>query len=64
MNKIHSFSMKILRILPQAALIAGMLAAPILAIPKARGSTGATIEAPAQEKVGAGLVLLLSLQRT
>lgn len=64
MNNIHAFSMKILRILPQAALIAGMLAAPILAIPKARGSSGATIEAPAQEKVGAGLVLLLSLQRT
>jgi hypothetical protein len=64
MNEMHKFSMKVLRILPQAALVAGILAAPILAIPKARGSSGATIEAPAQEKMGAGLVLLLSLQRT
>ncbi|RJG45855.1 MULTISPECIES: hypothetical protein [unclassified Mesorhizobium] len=63
MNKIAATSMNTLRLLPRAALILAMLAAPVLAVPAARGSTGTTIEAPAHKKVGAGFVLLMSLQR-
>ncbi len=63
MNKIAASSAKILRLLPRAALILAMLAAPVLAVPAARGSTATTIEAPALKKSGAGFVLLMSLQR-
>lgn len=52
-----------LRLLPKAALITLLLAAPVLAVPAARGDIGSTIEAPALSKKGAGLVILVSLQR-
>jgi hypothetical protein len=40
-----------------------VLTAPVLGVSAARSSAGATIEAPALKKSGAGLVLLMSLQR-
>jgi len=42
----------------------GLVAGPALAVPAARSGSGATIEAPAAKKTGAGLFLLMSLQRS
>lgn len=57
-------SMKTLRLLPKAALLTALIAAPLLAVPAARGDIGmVTIDAPASKKSGAGLVILVSLQR-
>lgn len=63
MDQAAALSLEILRLLPRAALLLGLLAVPVLAMPAVHGSNGATIEAPALKKSGAGLVLLLSLQR-
>ncbi|MEP9397230.1 hypothetical protein [Mesorhizobium sp. KR2-14] len=51
-------------LLPRAALLVGLVAGPALAVPAARSGAGATIEAPAAKKTGAGLFLLMSLQRS
>lgn len=57
-------SLKTLRLLPKAALITVLLAAPVMAVPAVRGDIGmSTIDAPALKKKGAGLVILVSLQR-
>jgi hypothetical protein len=40
-----------------------LLAAPVLAVPSINSGGGATIEAPALQKTGAGFVLLMSLRR-
>ena len=63
MNAIVANSLNILRLLPRAAVILAVLAAPVLAVPMVRGDTGATIEAPSLKKKGVGFVLLVSLQR-
>lgn len=63
MPNIVNNSLKILQLLPRAALVAVLLTAPVLGVSAARSSAGATIEAPALKKSGAGLVLLMSLQR-
>jgi hypothetical protein len=53
-----------IRLLPRAALILLVLAAPVLAMPMMHGDAGSTIEAPALRKGGgAGFVLLVSLRR-
>ena len=53
-----------LRLLPRAALILLILAAPVLAMPMMHGYSGSTIEAPALRKgSGAGFVLLVTLRR-
>lgn len=52
-----------LRLLPRAALLAALVAAPALMVPKVNAGDRVTIEAPSQKKIGAGLVLLVSLQR-
>jgi hypothetical protein len=52
-----------LRLLPRAALITLMLAAPVLAVPSFGAMRSTIIEAPAPKKVGAGFVILMSLQR-
>lgn len=54
---------RILRLLPRAALLAALVAAPALMVPKVNAGDRLTIEAPSQKKMGAGLVLLVSLQR-
>ena len=56
-------ALKTLRLLPRAALILLVLAAPVLAVPAMRADGGSTIDAPAMRKSGVGLVLLVSLQR-
>ncbi|WP_164754490.1 hypothetical protein, partial [Mesorhizobium sp. M7A.F.Ca.CA.004.02.1.1] len=56
-------TLKTLRLLPRAALILTVLAAPVLAVPMMRTDAGSTIDAPALKKSGVGFVLLVSLQR-
>ncbi|WP_315919494.1 hypothetical protein [Mesorhizobium sp. SP-1A] len=63
MSRSASNLRRFLRVAPRAAMILLMLAAPVLAVPSLRSGAGATIEAPAPQKTGMGLVLLVSLQR-
>lgn len=63
MNRIAANALKTLRLLPRAALILMVLAAPVLAVPMMRTDAGSTIDAPALKKTGVGFVLLVSLQR-
>jgi hypothetical protein len=56
-------TLTVLRLLPRAALITLLLAAPVLAVPMARGEIGTTIDAPKMKKKGMGFVLMISLQR-
>lgn len=52
-----------LRLLVRAAFVAGLVAAPLSMVPQVNAGDRAIIEAPGQKKMGAGLVLLVSLQR-
>ena len=63
MNDPIELAGSILALLPKALLVMLVVAAPVLAMPGVRGVDGATIEAPAVPKTGAGFVLLVSLQR-
>ncbi|TIP86139.1 MAG: hypothetical protein E5X63_12760 [Mesorhizobium sp.] len=63
MNRIVANALKTLRLVPRAALILTVLAAPVLAVPSMRADAGSTIEAPALKKTGVGFVLLVSLRR-
>jgi hypothetical protein len=63
MSRFLAPTAKILRLLPRTALILLVLAAPVLAVPSMRDHGPSTIEAPAMKKMGAGLVILVSLQR-
>ncbi|UDL91531.1 hypothetical protein LGH82_09975 [Mesorhizobium sp. PAMC28654] len=63
MNLTAANALKTLRLLPRAALILLVLAAPVLAVPAMRADAGSTIDAPAMRKSGVGFVLLVSLQR-
>ena len=56
-------TLTVVRLLPRAALITLLLAAPVLAVPMARGEIGTTIDAPKMKKQGMGFVLMVSLQR-
>jgi hypothetical protein len=51
------------RLLTRTAVILLCLAAPVLAVPVVKAGPSHTIEAPTMKKSGAGLVLLVSLQR-
>ena len=56
----------VLRIVPTALRVSMamlLLAAPVLAVPLTSPPKGAVLEAPKAPKVGAGLVLVVSLQR-
>lgn len=63
MTRLASAVLKTLRLLPRAALLAFLLAAPVMAMSAMRADIESTIEAPAMKKTGAGFVLLVSLQR-
>lgn len=52
-----------LSILPRLVFILLLLASPLAAIETVHADGGATIEAPVAKKKGAGLVLLITLQR-
>ena len=55
--------LNVFKLLPKTLLVVLAVSAPMLAVPVARGSSGETIEAPANKKTGAGFVLMVSLQR-
>ncbi len=63
MNRFRSTLKTTMRLLPRAAIMLLLLAAPVLAVPTMQSARHGTIEAPAMKKTGAGLVLLVSLQR-
>ncbi|PWJ85291.1 hypothetical protein C7441_103147 [Pseudaminobacter salicylatoxidans] len=63
MNHTTGLLANTLRVMPRALLLLGLLAAPVLAVPAARGASSTTIEAPAPKKMGMGFVILMSLQR-
>lgn len=52
-----------LRFLARAASVGVLVATPLLMVPKVNAGDRVIIEAPSQKKMGAGLVLLVSLQR-
>jgi len=51
------------RAFARAVLFTGLLAVPLMAIPAVNAGSEVTIEAPAAKKMGAGLVIMVSLQR-
>ena len=63
MNAFVANACQVLRITLRAAVISLLLAAPVLALPGADWVSENIIEAPPLKKSGAGLVLLVSLQR-
>lgn len=52
-----------LKVLPRALAVIVVLSAPLLAVPSLRAADQTTIEAPTPKKIGAGFVLMVSLQR-
>ena len=56
-------TLKCLRLMPRAALVMLVIAAPVLAVPSIRAAESTTIDAPTLKKTGAGFVLMVSLQR-
>ncbi len=56
-------TLKCLRLLPRAMMVMLVVSAPILAVPGLQAASQTTIEAPTMKKTGAGLVLMVSLQR-
>lgn len=56
-------SPRLLRRLVKAALVALLVVAPVAAISAVNSEPGTRIEAPVHRKMGAGFVLMVSLQR-
>ncbi len=55
----------LVRLLPRAAVLTLLIAAPVLAMPGIRGGEASgIIEAPVNKQSGAGLILMVSLQRS
>jgi len=52
------------RAIPRVALLLSLIALPIVAMPAVNAGDGITIDAPNPKKMGMGLVLLVSLQRS
>jgi hypothetical protein len=52
-----------LRLAPRALLVMLAISMPILSVPSLRAADQTIIEAPTMKKTGAGLVLMVSLQR-
>lgn len=52
-----------LRLFLRSAIAVAMLTTPLLMVAKVNAGNQVTIEAPAMKKMGAGLVILVSLQR-
>ncbi|MFI0846957.1 hypothetical protein [Mesorhizobium sp. IMUNJ 23232] len=63
MSRLATKPLKIVSLLLRAALFSAVLAAPVLAVPVVGGDRGMEIDAPSMKKKGAGLVILVSLQR-
>jgi hypothetical protein len=56
-------TLECLRLLPRALVVMLAIAAPILMVPSLQAADRTIIEAPTMKKTGAGLVLMVSLQR-
>ena len=56
-------ALKVLRLLPKALAVMLVVTAPVFAVPALRAADDTTIEAPIPKKMGAGFVLMVSLQR-
>lgn len=56
-------TLQILRMLPRALAVVLALSAPMLAVSSLQAGTDTIIEAPSMKNMGAGFVLLVSLQR-
>lgn len=52
-----------IRMLPRALAVVLFVAAPVLAVPSLQAADSTIIEAPTMKKMGAGLVLMVSLRR-
>lgn len=63
MNSLAQITRQTLRLLPRAALLATLVVTPMLAVTHLQAGQQNVIEAPTPKKMGAGLVLLVSLQR-
>jgi hypothetical protein len=60
---VNARAMRIIGMLPRAALIMLALAMPVIGVSAVKADNSTTIEAPTMQKGGVGLVLLVSLQR-
>lgn len=57
-------AMKTIRqMMPRVTILLGLLALPMIAMPAVNAADQVTIEAPSPKKMGAGLVLMVSIQR-
>jgi hypothetical protein len=63
MNALAKIASQTLRMLLRAALLAMLVSAPMLVANQLEAGQQNVIEAPALKKMGAGLVILVSLQR-
>lgn len=63
MSKISQIGGLLLRLLPQFALLALLISAPVLAMANTGGGSGMFIEHQQKKNSGFGFVLLVSLQR-
>ncbi|MBS3650763.1 hypothetical protein KEU06_19310 [Pseudaminobacter sp. 19-2017] len=63
MNRLAATALRIVPTVLRVSLAMLLLAAPVLAVPLSSSPKGAVLEAPKPKKIGAGLVLLVSLQR-
>ena len=63
MFRLAAKPLKIASLMLRTALFSAVLAAPVLAVPAFGDASSTQIEAPAMKKKGAGLVILVSLQR-
>lgn len=64
MTALTSFTTETLRVLPRVLLLAAVLAGPIATIQSVQAGSTVTIEDSRSMSSGAGLVLLMSLQRS
>jgi hypothetical protein len=63
MSRLAAKPLRIVSLMLRTALFTAMLAAPVLAVPAFGDAHGTQIDAPSMKKKGAGLVILVSLQR-
>jgi len=63
MLRLAANTVSTIKLVARTALVSAVLVAPVLAVPAIGGDHSLRLEAPALKKKGAGLVILVSLQR-
>lgn len=63
MNRMHADRFSLTSFLPRAAMMLAVVAAPLLAINAVQANSGSVIESSYRASSGAGLVLVVGLQR-